>query len=206
MNEFAADGIPVAVTCRVLNIARQPYYRRLPARSPTPTWPPRIEQTRCSTVTAMTRSSATGSWPTRLAPLENRWSSAPRGKSAVRWAGSARSAANKAGARNAGLARRCATTRCAVTSPSAARIGCGWPISPSTRTGEGKLHLCAIKDVWSNRIVGYSIDSRMKSRLALTAVHNAVARRGDVAGCVLHTDRGSQFAAGSSSAPSTGTT
>ena len=26
------------------------------------------------------------------------------------------------------------------------------------RTGEGKLYLCAIKDVWSNRIVGYSID------------------------------------------------
>ncbi|MFI6244474.1 IS3 family transposase [Micromonospora sp. NPDC050795] len=57
------------------------------------------------------------------------------------------------------------------------------------RTGEGKLYLCAIKDVWSHRIVGYSIDSRMKSRLAV----NAVARRGDVAGCVLHTNRGSQF-------------
>jgi transposase InsO family protein len=28
------------------------------------------------------------------------------------------------------------------------------------RTGEGKLYLCAIKDVFSNRIVGYSIDSR----------------------------------------------
>ncbi len=27
MNELAADGIPVAVTCRVLSIARQPYYR-----------------------------------------------------------------------------------------------------------------------------------------------------------------------------------
>ena len=26
-------------------------------------------------------------------------------------------------------------------------------------TGEGKLYLCAIKDVYSNRIVGYSIDS-----------------------------------------------
>ncbi|MFI7575624.1 hypothetical protein [Micromonospora sp. NPDC049497] len=32
-------------------------------------------------------------------------------------------------------------------------------------TAEGKLYLCAIKDVWSHRIVGYSIDSRMKSRL-----------------------------------------
>ena len=44
-------------------------------------------------------------------------------------------------------------------------------------TGEGKLYLCAIKDVWSNRIVGYSIDSRMKSRLAVAALDNAVARR-----------------------------
>ncbi len=25
-------------------------------------------------------------------------------------------------------------------------------------TGEGKLYMCAIKDVWSNRIVGYSIN------------------------------------------------
>jgi putative transposase len=33
----------------------------------------------------------------------------------------------------------------------------------------------------------------MKSRLAVAAVNNAVARRGDVAGCVVHTDRGSQF-------------
>ena len=38
------------------------------------------------------------------------------------------------------------------------------------RTGEGKLYLCAIKDVCSNRIVGYSIDSRMKSRLAVAAL------------------------------------
>ena len=61
------------------------------------------------------------------------------------------------------------------------------------RTGEGKLYLCAIKDVYSNRIVGYSIDTRMKSRLAVAALNNAVARRGEVADCVLHTDRGSQF-------------
>ena len=61
------------------------------------------------------------------------------------------------------------------------------------RTGEGKLYLCAVKDVFSNRIVGYSIDSRMKSRLATAALNSAVARRGDVAGCILHSDRGSQF-------------
>ncbi len=64
-------------------------------------------------------------------------------------------------------------------------------------TAEGKLYLCAVKDVHSNRIVGYSIDSRMKSRVAVTALNNAVARRAadgaDVAGCIVHSDRGSQF-------------
>ena len=29
MSELAADGIPVTVTCRVLKLARQPYYRWL---------------------------------------------------------------------------------------------------------------------------------------------------------------------------------
>ena len=41
----------------------------------------------------------------------------------------------------------------------------------------------------------------MKSRLATTALNNAVARRGEVAGCILHTDRGSQFRAENSCMP-----
>ena len=42
------------------------------------------------------------------------------------------------------------------------------------RTAEGKLYLCAIKDCFSNKIVGYSIDSRMKSSLAVSALRNAI--------------------------------
>lgn len=61
------------------------------------------------------------------------------------------------------------------------------------RTREGKLYLCAVKDVFSRRIVGYSIADRMKARIAVDALNNAVARRGDVIGCVVHSDRGSQF-------------
>ena len=34
-------------------------------------------------------------------------------------------------------------------------------------TREGKLYLCAFKDVCSNRIVGYAIDTRMKASLAV---------------------------------------
>jgi putative transposase len=60
-------------------------------------------------------------------------------------------------------------------------------------TAEGKVYLCAIKDLYSNRIVGWTLDSRMKARLVVAAIEMAVARRGDVAGCILHSDRGSQF-------------
>jgi putative transposase len=61
-------------------------------------------------------------------------------------------------------------------------------------TAEGKLYICAVKDVWSNRVVGYSISERMTSQLAVDALESAVARRGGaVAGCTLHRDRGGQF-------------
>ena len=55
--------------------------------------------------------------------------------------------------------------------------------------------MCAIKDVFSNRIVGWAISERMKARLVVAAIEMAVARRGDVAGCILHSDRGSQLRA-----------
>ncbi|WP_312811317.1 IS3 family transposase [Corynebacterium variabile] len=61
------------------------------------------------------------------------------------------------------------------------------------KTAEGELYCCAIKDACSGKIVGYSIGSRMKSRLAVQALENAVSMRGDVAGCIVHSDRGSQF-------------
>ena len=58
------------------------------------------------------------------------------------------------------------------------------------RTDEGKLYLCAIKDLWSNRIVGYSIDDRMTASLACSALRNAIALRSPT-GTIVHSDRGS---------------
>ena len=58
-------------------------------------------------------------------------------------------------------------------------------------TAEGRLYLCAVKDAYSGRIVGYSMDSRMKSSLAVAALENAVRAR-NPAGTVVHSDRGSQ--------------
>lgn len=60
-------------------------------------------------------------------------------------------------------------------------------------TAEGKLYLCAIKDVYSNRIVGYAMNERMRASLAVAALTDAVNRRGQVQGVIVHSDRGSQF-------------
>lgn len=60
-------------------------------------------------------------------------------------------------------------------------------------TNEGKLYLCSLKDVFSNRIVGYSIGDRMTAELALSALDNAMQLRKYPKGVIVHSDRGSQF-------------
>ena len=60
-------------------------------------------------------------------------------------------------------------------------------------TCEGKLYCCAVKDVFSNRIVGYALDERMTANLAVTALRSAIARRRPQGTVVVHSDRGSQF-------------
>lgn len=61
-------------------------------------------------------------------------------------------------------------------------------------TREGKLYICVIKDCYSNKIVGYSIDSWMKSGLAMAAMRNAITFRAPI-GSTAHSDRGGQFRA-----------
>jgi transposase InsO family protein len=60
-------------------------------------------------------------------------------------------------------------------------------------TSEGKLYCCAIKDVFSNRIVGYAIGERMTRQLAIGALRTAIARRQPTGTVVVHSDRGGQF-------------
>ena len=57
-------------------------------------------------------------------------------------------------------------------------------------TVEGKLYVCAIKDLCSNRIVGYAIDERMTAQLAVNALRSAIARRQPAGTVIVHCDRG----------------
>ncbi len=165
MSELAADGIAVAVTCRVLKIARQPYYRWF--AQPVTT----AELVRAYRANALvdahrddpefgyrfladearTAGQAMADRTAWRICSDNRWFSA-FGKCKRRGKG------GKVGPPvHDDLVRRDFT----ASGPN--RL---WLADITEhRTGEGKLYLCAIKDVWSRRIVGYSIDSRMKSRL-----------------------------------------
>jgi transposase InsO family protein len=61
-------------------------------------------------------------------------------------------------------------------------------------TDEGKLYCCAIK-VFSNRIVGYSVAERMTAQLTVGTLRGAIARRQPVDTVIVHSDRGGQFGA-----------
>lgn len=60
-------------------------------------------------------------------------------------------------------------------------------------TGDGKLYVCAVKDVCSNRIVGWSTGERMTASLATSALRTAIARRQPTGTTIVHSDRGGQF-------------
>jgi putative transposase len=192
VRELAVDGIPVTVTCRVLKLCRSQYYRWLDepfterqldeawlanavfdAHRDDPEFGYRFlaDEVRL----AGHRTADRAVW--RLCRENGWWSSFGKPRR--------RKGAKPGTPSHEDLVRRNFTAD-APNELWLADLTEHW-------TDEGKLYLCAIKDVFSNRIVGWSIDTRMKARLVVAAIEMAVARRGDVAGCILHSDRGSQF-------------
>lgn len=61
-------------------------------------------------------------------------------------------------------------------------------------TREGWLYLAAVEDLFSRRVVGWSMADHMESRLAVDALEMAVQRRLPDEGLLTHSDRGSQYA------------
>jgi putative transposase len=62
-------------------------------------------------------------------------------------------------------------------------------------TAEGKVYCAAVLDVYSRRIVGWSIDDNMRTALVVDALGMAITRRRPVpdTATILHSDHGSQF-------------
>jgi len=194
VRDLAVNGVPVTVTCRVLNLCRQQYYRWLAvpvtdaelveayradalfdAHRDDPEFGYRYLHEEAADAGAVM--SARTAW--RICS-ENAWWSAFGKKKTAR-------------GKKPGPPVHDDRVQRDFSAQEANEL---WLTDITEhRTEEGKLYLCAVKDVYSGPIVGYSIDSRMKARLAMNALASAVARRGDAAGCIVHSDRGSQFRA-----------
>jgi transposase InsO family protein len=62
-------------------------------------------------------------------------------------------------------------------------------------THEGWLYLAIVLDLWSRRIVGWSMSQSIDTELALSALGMAMDTRRPAPGLVHHSDRGTQYAA-----------
>jgi len=63
-------------------------------------------------------------------------------------------------------------------------------------TGEGWLYLAVILDLFSRRVVGWSLAPTLHKEIVLDALEMAVSGRRPEAGLLVHSDRGSQYASG----------
>ena len=61
-------------------------------------------------------------------------------------------------------------------------------------TDEGWLYLAVVIDLWSRRVVGWSMSHRMTKELVNAALQMALSQRIPGIGVLYHTDRGSQYA------------
>jgi putative transposase len=62
------------------------------------------------------------------------------------------------------------------------------------RLGREFVYLAVVLDVYSRRVVGWSLGRNLQARLPLAALRNALANRQPGKGLVHHSDRGSQYA------------
>ena len=65
--------------------------------------------------------------------------------------------------------------------------------SSYVKTSSGFLYLAVVIDLYSRRVVGWSVQSHMKAELVDDALRMALARREFEPGSIFHSDRGSQY-------------
>ncbi|MAC85047.1 MAG: hypothetical protein CL624_13035 [Arcobacter sp.] len=65
------------------------------------------------------------------------------------------------------------------------------------KTNQGTLYLATVIDLYSRKVVDWSMDDTMKTKLVNDALIMAIKRRKPDKGLIWHTDRGSQYASDS---------
>ena len=59
----------------------------------------------------------------------------------------------------------------------------------------GFVYVAVVLDAWSRRVVRYAVSRSIDARLTVAALKMAIEQRKPAAGCIHHSDRGSQYAA-----------
>ena len=192
VRDLAADGIPVAVTCRVLGFPSRRFYAWNACPVTDRDWSDAHLTNAAIDIHTDDPNSGTDSSPMNSArPVSVR-----PGTGSTGWCAVARLWSTYA--RERGINRRPGLPvhdDLVARQFRAAALNRLWLTDITEhRTVEVKLYLCAVKDACSNRIVGYSIADTMTAQLAVDALHHAVTLRRPVA-TTVHSDLGSQFRA-----------
>jgi putative transposase len=191
VRDLAADGVPVALTCRVLRFSPQAFYKWRAAPVSSRDWSDAHLVDAAREIHADDPVFGYRFIADELCAERGILASENRVARLCRQHGIASVLVKRKGrGRRPGPAVHDDLVRRVFTATSPNRL---WLTDITEhRTDEGKLYLCAVKDVFSGRIVGYSIDDRMKASLAVAAMRNAISLR-DPRATVVHSDRGSQF-------------
>ncbi len=193
VHELAADGIDVAVACRVLRVSRSGFYEW---RGRAPSARQVADEQLTVTITDVHQASR-GTY------------GAPRVHAELRL-GLGLTCGRKRVARlmrTAGLAGVCHRRKHRRAGPAPAvhddlvqrRFLADAPdrlwVTDITEhpTAEGKVYCAAVLDVFSRTVVGWSIADHMRAELVVDALEMARWRRRPAAGAVVHSDRGSQY-------------
>lgn len=193
VQELAADGMPVALTCRVLRISRSGLYEAL-GRAPSARHV--ADQALTATIVAIHHGSrATYGAPRVHAELRLGLGIAcgrKRVARLMRTAGlvGAHHRRKRRGQRPLPAPHDDLVQR-RFTADGPDRLWC--TDSTEHPTSTGKVYCAAVLDVFTRKIVGWSIADHMRSELVVDALQMAIWRRHPAPGAIVHADRGSQY-------------
>jgi len=190
---LAADGFPVAVTCRVLDLPRSTFYdaRRRPRSAR------EVADEQLSELIGDVHEMSRGSYGAprvhaelRLGmglPIARKRVARLMRQAQICGIGGARKTRRRTPARavHDDLVQR----RFVAEGPD--RLWC--TDITEHPTSEGKVYCCAVIDVFSRQIVGWSIADHMRSELVVDALQMATWRRKPGANTIVHADRGAQY-------------
>ncbi len=194
VRELAVDGIPVAVTCRVLKIARQPYYRWLADPVTDADW---IAAHRANALFDAHRDDPEFGYRFLADELQRAglvagerriWRLCSQQKL---WSTTVRKGRRSSG-KTPGPAVHDDLVQRDFTAQQPDQV---WVTDITEHpTAEGTLYCAAVLDVYSRWIVGWSMAPHIRTELVLDALGMAVVRRTPQNGeTILHSDHGTQY-------------